>query len=211
MQYLSVKNLEVYQHYKDRDPKWIKLYYSILDDEVFMVLDETMRCRYITCLIIASRTHNKIPYDKSYLKKIMRLDKAPNLQPLIDHGFLVYHPSSIPLDDDKHLSQGPNHSLLSSPLLSPLSVPKMSPDLKSNSHAERNGRGPRPFPDDLVFNDTIKSSWADHGIDPGIEFAKFRDYHRARATRFTDWMAAWRNWARKAIELKEASHVRPVR
>lgn len=141
MQYLKVKNLDHYQHYKDRDPKWIKLYYSILDDEIFMVLNETERCRYMTCLIIASRTENKIPHDPVYLKKVMRLDKAPDLSRLISLGFLIACESSRQmLDSDKHLSQGTNHSLLSSPLLNSSSLALNSlppnPNLKSNGHAD---------------------------------------------------------------------------
>lgn len=119
MTYLGVKNLDKYQHYKDRDPKWIKLYYSILDDEAFIFLDEIDRCRYMTCLILASRTNNKIPADPSYLKKVMRLDKNPDLSRLISSGLLyTYEPSSIGLDNSYTNAPVHNHSLLSSPLLS---------------------------------------------------------------------------------------------
>ncbi len=38
------------------------------------------------------------------------------------------------------------------------------------------------------------------------EFQRFKDHHTAKATHFTDWMAAWRNWIRKAIEMKEQRH-----
>lgn len=199
MQYLSVKNLEIYQHYKDRDPKWIKLYYSILDDEVFMVLDETMRCRYMTCLILASRTQNKIPADPQYLKKFMRLDKAPNLQPLLDHGFLVYHPSSIPLDSDKHVSQGPNQSLLSSPLLCLNSPKHPESDLKSTKHVN----GLCEFPLNWAMTEDERAQASGLGLNPLQEFARFRDYHKAKGTKFKDWPAAWRNWTRKAVEMKE--------
>src|SRR6476646_4341119 len=114
MQYLKVKNLDQYQHYKNRDPKWIKLYYSILDDEIFMMLSEIERCRYMTCLIIASRTENKIPHDPVYLKKVMRLDRAPDLSRLISLGFLILcNESRQPLEPDKHLSQVKNGFLLS--------------------------------------------------------------------------------------------------
>lgn len=33
------------------------------------------------------------------------------------------------------------------------------------------------------------------------EARKFRDYHRSKGTMFVDWMAAWRNWIRKAVEI----------
>ncbi len=94
-------------------------------------------------------------------------------------------------------------------LLSSLSSSESGPNLKSNDHSKK--KSAREFPEDLICDEKVRSSWASHGIDPNVEFAKFRDYHRARGTRFTDWLAAWRNWARKAIEMKETSHVRPLR
>lgn len=119
MDYYGIKNLEKYQHYKDRDPKWIKLYYSILDDEAFIFLSEIDRCRYMTCLILASRNNNKIPADPAYLKKVMRLDKNPDLTALLSCGLLYRYDSSSPrLDKDYTNAPEPNGSLLSSSLLS---------------------------------------------------------------------------------------------
>lgn len=133
MTYIGVKNLDKYQHYKDRDPKWIKLYYSILDDEAFIFLDEVDRCRYMTCLVLASRTNNKIPSDPIYLKKVMRLDRAPDLTRLLSCGLLyTYEESSIRLDTDYTNAPVLNRSLLSSPLLnSSLSSPKSEEGKKS--------------------------------------------------------------------------------
>lgn len=133
MDYFGVKNLEKYQHYKDRDPKWVKLYYSILDDEAFIFLSEVDRCRYMTCLVLASRTNNKIPSDPTYLKKVMRLDKNPDLSPLLSCGLLYrYEPSSICLDNGYTNAPVPNRSLLYSPLLnSSLSSPKSEEGKKS--------------------------------------------------------------------------------
>lgn len=133
MTYLGVKNLEKYQHYKDRDPKWIKLYYSILDDEAFIFLDEVDRCRYMTCLVLASRTNNKIPSDPTYLKKVMRLDRAPDLSRLLSCGLLYAYDTSSPrLDKDYTNAPVQNVSLLSSPLISSsLSYPKSEEGKKS--------------------------------------------------------------------------------
>lgn len=126
MDYFGVKNLEKYQHYKDRDPKWVKLYYSILDDEAFIFLSEVDRCRYMTCLVLASRTNNKIPADPTYLRKVMRLDKNPDLTPLLSCGLLyTCESSSTCLDNVYTNAPVPNRSLLYSPLLnSSLSSPK---------------------------------------------------------------------------------------
>jgi hypothetical protein len=190
--YLSVKNLDKYQHYKNRDPKWIKLYYSLLDDEHFLMLSEVLRARYMTLLIIASRTGNKISADPGYLRKVMRLDHKPDIQPLIDIGFLVPHPSSICLD--AVYTNAPSSTLLSSTLSSP----------------KGKESGKTPFPEGLSLaemkpEDPKGEGWAKFGINPFIEFARFRDHALANDRRCKDWKAAWRNWARKAIELKVKS------
>lgn len=36
------------------------------------------------------------------------------------------------------------------------------------------------------------------------ETAKFLDHHKAKASKFSDWQAAWRTWMRKAVEFSAA-------
>ncbi len=206
MHYLKVKNLDHYQHYKDRDPKWIKLYYSILDDEVFMVLTEIERCRYMTCLIIASRTENKIPHDPVYLKKVMRLDKSPDLSRLISLGFLIpCDESRQPIEFDKHLSQGTNGFLLSSPLLNPLNPPDSSSDLKSKKHSVTPDI---PLPDDWLPNESHKKLAAARGLDLPIEAAHFRGKASELAWTTKDWNQKFTNWMLQEIKFRQR---RPVR
>ena len=190
MRYLMVKNLATYQHYKDRDPKWIKLYYSILDDEAFIFLDETLRCRYMTCLILASRSNNRIPADPQYLKKVMRLDKVPNLQPLIDNGFLVYTESSLSLDEcTSPLSLSP---LLSSSLSSP--NPKGEKIVKKRGMREIEDTD-KPTEKHLSFAKSL-------GIDPGPEWARFKNYCLAHGKQYVDFEAAFRNWLANPLRAK---------
>jgi hypothetical protein len=89
MKILSVKNFETYQHYKNRNPPWVKLYYSILDDPDFIALEEVDRYRYIMCILIASRQNNVIPNDPTYLARVMRLTGEVDVTPLIRAGFLL--------------------------------------------------------------------------------------------------------------------------
>ena len=91
MRFLRVKNLEKYQHYKDRNPPWVKLYYSLLDDPAFIALNEVDRHHYILCILIASRQNNCIPHDPTYLARVMRLTGEVDVTPLIRAGFLVAH------------------------------------------------------------------------------------------------------------------------
>jgi len=194
MRYLSVKNLETYQHYKDRDPKWIKLYYSILDDEAFIFMDETLRCRYMTCLILASRSNNKIPADPQYLKKVMRLDKAPNLQPLIDIGFLVYTESSPSLDKC-------TSAVCVSPLLSSSSITLSEGEKIVKKRGLREiEESDGPTEKHLNFASTL-------GIDPGPEWGKFKNYCLAHGKRYVDFEAAFRNWLANSQQMKGVKRV----
>ncbi len=207
MDYLQVKNLDHYQHYKDRDPKWIKLYYSILDDEIFMILTEVERCRYMTCLIIASRTENKIPYDSIYLKKVMRLDKSPDLSRLISLGFLIRcDESRQSLDIDKHLSQATNQPLLSSPLLNSLNSSESVSDLKSKSCSKKrnNGHGEGwPIPEDWLPNESHKKLAQVRGLDLPIEAAHFRGKAGELAWTTTRWDQKFTNWMLQEIKFRQ--------
>jgi hypothetical protein len=88
-EFLSLKHLERFQHYKNRNPTWVKLYYSLLDDPEFIALGEQDRLHYIMCILIASRCDNRIPNDPSYLARMMRLPGEIDVTPLIDAGFLI--------------------------------------------------------------------------------------------------------------------------
>lgn len=89
VQYLSVKNFEQYQRYKDRLPPWIKLHYSLLEDALWMQLDEVQQGRYMKLLLVASRCDNRIMNDQTYLQNMLRLRCHVDLTPLIHAGFLV--------------------------------------------------------------------------------------------------------------------------
>lgn len=88
-EYLSVRDLERFQHYKNRCPPWVKLYWSILDDPAYLGLSEVDRHRYMMAILIASRVENKILNDGDYLAKLMRLSDPVDLTALIDSGLLL--------------------------------------------------------------------------------------------------------------------------
>jgi hypothetical protein len=87
--FISVKNFDVYQHYTDRRPPWIKLYWTLLDDEDFVQLDLPNRGLYCMLILLASRHENRIPLDLNYIKKQLKLDINPDLSKLFHAGFLL--------------------------------------------------------------------------------------------------------------------------
>lgn len=88
--YLSIKKFDTYQHYKTRNPPWIKLYRSILNDYDMRGLTVTSRLIYICLLIIASETDNRIPIDYKFLSDRIGFSVVEaDVTPLIDSGFLL--------------------------------------------------------------------------------------------------------------------------
>ena len=65
--FVSVKDLDKFQHYTHRNPPWVKLHYALLDDPAFLALNEVQQCRYIKLIMLASRQMNCISTDPEYL------------------------------------------------------------------------------------------------------------------------------------------------
>lgn len=86
-----VKNWRQFQHYKDRNPPWIKLHFSILSSKDWVVLDDASRVLAIACMLVASRSEGEIDGSEAgldYLQRVAYLKRKPSLKSLIDCGFL---------------------------------------------------------------------------------------------------------------------------
>lgn len=105
MQY-RVKNWTTFQHYKDRNPPWIKLHFSLLSSRDWVTLDDASRVLAVACMLIASRNDGQIDASEGgleYLQRVGYLNKKPNLKPLIDCGFLE-PASTMQADASKNLA-----------------------------------------------------------------------------------------------------------
>ena len=95
-----VKNWATFQHYRDRNPPWIKLHFSMLSSQDWVTLDDKSRVLAIACMLIASRNEGKIPDDPAYIKRVAYLNTTPDFKSLIQCGFLeVDSESKHPLAD----------------------------------------------------------------------------------------------------------------
>lgn len=79
--FLSIKNFEKYQHYKNRLPPWIKLHLEILDDADFLKLPDASKWHYIGLLLLASRHENSVRVDLDYIKNRLGLTTKLDLTP----------------------------------------------------------------------------------------------------------------------------------
>ena len=127
MQFLKVKNHDKYQHYGNRNPPWIKLYRIIMGDYDLRQVPIPSRLTYIYCLILASETDNRIPYDVKFMTERMGFPVSERIiTPLIERGLLLASDARRMLASEEKCS-----SLLSSVL-----IPPKSEDLKSKTHSE---------------------------------------------------------------------------
>lgn len=71
---VSIKNWERFQHYKDRDPPWIKLYRDLLTSESWVLGTDVSRVVQIAITLLAARYENQIPHRFSLIRKVASLD-----------------------------------------------------------------------------------------------------------------------------------------
>jgi hypothetical protein len=88
VQYISVRNFERFQHYKERRPPWIKFYSSTLEDYDFFRLSDVAKAHLMLIWLLAARYENKIPYDLPFITQAIGATSPVDLEELILRGFL---------------------------------------------------------------------------------------------------------------------------
>ena len=86
--YLRVRNFEQFQHYKERNPIWIKLYCSLLDDYEFAQLPDQTKFHAVGLMLLASRLNNKFPSDEPWLRAKINATCEIDLEKLLEIEFL---------------------------------------------------------------------------------------------------------------------------
>lgn len=93
-----MKNLEKWQHYKDRTPPWIKLHRDILNDYEFTTLEDHQKAHLMLIWVVASQMDNKIPNDPAWLARKIGATTDVDTSVLIQKDFLGrYHDASTAL------------------------------------------------------------------------------------------------------------------
>ena len=104
-QTFSVKNWDEFQHYKDRNPPWIKLHNHLLDDYEFEMLGDAAKGHLLCIWMLASRTKNEMILDDKWITKKIGASTKVNLEALISAGFLIVeHDASTPLHNETQLA-----------------------------------------------------------------------------------------------------------
>ena len=90
MSYISIKNWEKFQHYKNRNPPWIKLHRDLLRDYDFSCLQDASKLHLMLLWLLASQLDNKIPNDPVWIQKQVGLKTKLNLKDLLNKGFISF-------------------------------------------------------------------------------------------------------------------------
>lgn len=88
-QFLSVKDWDKFQHYKDRQPPWIKLHRELLDNYEFTCLQDASKAHLMLIWLLASQLDNRVPNDAGWIARRIGALSTVNIKLLIDKGFLV--------------------------------------------------------------------------------------------------------------------------
>jgi hypothetical protein len=87
--WITIPNWDDFQHYKNREPSWIKVYTRLLDDDDYLNLTETQRCALHSIWMAFAKANGKLAADTRKLSNrfAMRVTK-PTLIALVDAGFI---------------------------------------------------------------------------------------------------------------------------
>jgi hypothetical protein len=104
---IRVVNWHQYQHYKDRNPPWIKLYTRLIDGDSreFLKLKDEIKWQFCAILMLASRQQNAIVLDEDWISTRLRLNKPLNLKALEATGMIeVVEIASASLADREQIA-----------------------------------------------------------------------------------------------------------
>lgn len=91
--FIAIKAWDRFQHYKDRDPPWVKFYRDILTSESWVLGTDASRLLQVASILLAARYSNEIPARYDLIKKVANLDLSERqykeaLEHLISTNFL---------------------------------------------------------------------------------------------------------------------------
>lgn len=90
MTFVRIREWSKYQHYKHRNPPWIKLHRELLTSSSWACADDASRVLAIACMLLAAATGNKIPLEGGYIKRVAYLNSEPDFSFLLSMQFVEF-------------------------------------------------------------------------------------------------------------------------
>lgn len=184
MRWFSVKNFEQFQHYKDRNPPWIKLYGELLDNYEFACLQDASKLHLISIWLLASRNSNRLPYDSEWVARRINATEKVDLECLLEAGFLV---ENQPLQSEEQVAS----RSLAGRKQDAIPETETETETESNNGPRRIPAGWEPTKADWLF--AREQGLSDEEIVERV--GEFKDYWRSRrkdAAR-SNWSQTFKN------------------
>lgn len=86
--YFRVVGWDDFQHYKHRDPPWVKLHRKLLDNFAWSRLPDVNKGHLVGIWLLAGRHDNRIPFEPEWVAVRIGATTTVDLQVLIDHRFI---------------------------------------------------------------------------------------------------------------------------
>jgi hypothetical protein len=96
--FIRIKNWQRFQHYKKRNPPWIKLHSKLLSSRDWIYSTQDERVLMVVCMLLAAQSEYKdgrFDADEQFIQAVGNLPTPPCLKPLIERGFLEYASKSL--------------------------------------------------------------------------------------------------------------------
>lgn len=229
--FFRIRNFERFQHYKDRNPPWIRLYGGLWRDRAFFRLPDAVKAHLIGLFALAARLDNRIPDDPEWLAHELCASEPLDFDALLASGFLIPEPaaSSAPAQcaqtdtcsvSDSDLSWEKSQSDKSSQREDQGAATgecassceqdqrREPPNGEPISAAHKGKRPERRWPSGFGLDEEMRRFAAGLGIDPEAEFEAWRDDCAAHDRRYADWRAAWRGRCRNALRFAGSNRAR---
>ena len=227
--YFRIRNFERFQHYKDRNPPWIKLYGALWRDRAFFRLPDAAKAHLIGLFALAARLENRIPDDPEWLAHELCASEPIDLGVLAASAFLIREHQASPASAG---SERPAPASVSdSDPIFPISADESIAPTQANHQVSGDGaeqprvcharaeaersperKGKRPetkWSPGFALDQDMRHFALELGIDPVSEFQAWRDDCAAHDRRYTDWRAAWRGRCRNALRFAGRAGARP--
>lgn len=181
VQCFAIKNYARFQHYKYRNPPWIKLYASLLSDVKFNTLTEVQQIHLIKIWLLASQNNNLLPLDPTIIKNRAGLNSRVILNVFIEAGFIEIKsksdrdadefPSSSGRDADELPTQ-PDRAKIKNDETKGITPKNASKLIAPNKEKEKE----KPCANDLIL-DRFEKIWSNYPEKKGKDAAwiKFKN------------------------------------
>lgn len=192
-----------HQHYRDRDPVWVKLYRDTLTSESWVMGTDISRLVQVASILLAARYKNAIPLNFPLLSRVASLDcTAEQFSAALDHlarfQFIEIHGE---IEAGKHDA---SNTLATCPTTSEVPYLEKRREEKRREEGEAaSAARPKSRATKIPSDWTPNAKHAEIAAEVGVvsldrEADQFRDFHDAKGSTFLNWDAAFRTWLRNA-------------